>query len=92
MSEEAVAALATRDGWHAEGYAARAHYAGADAGDRYSVEYYAPSGCVLYWTVSEDGDRAVPVARETVPEPLRERVRADIEAAGVDPAVERREL
>jgi len=85
-----VAALADRDGWHAEDYAARVHYSGD--GDRYSVEFYAPSDCVLYWKVDDRGDVAVPVGRTTVPDPLRERIRADLDAAGVDPGIERRDL
>ncbi|MFB6173616.1 MAG: hypothetical protein ABEI39_03150 [Halobacteriales archaeon] len=87
---ETVAALADREGWRGEGYAARVHYRGE--GDRYSVEFYAPSGCVLYWKVKGDGETAVPVARETVPGPLRERVRGDLAAAGADPELERRTL
>jgi hypothetical protein len=86
----AVEALGGREGWQAEGYAARVHYRGA--GDRYSVEYYAPSDSVLYWRVKGDGETAVPVARETVPDPLRERVRVDLEAVGLDPDVEDRVL
>ena len=91
-NEPAVDALADREGWRADadGYAARVHYRGAD--DRYSVEYYAPSDCVLYWKVRDDGDVAVPVGRDTVPDPLRTRIRADLEAAGVDPDVEGRSL
>jgi hypothetical protein len=85
-----VAALAEREGWRADGFAARVHYRGE--GDRYSVEYYAPSDCVLYWKVKGDGETAVPVGRNTVPDPLRERVRIDLDAAGVDPAVEGRSL
>ncbi|MFC4406345.1 DUF7538 family protein [Haloarchaeobius iranensis] len=87
---DAVAALADRDGWRAEGFAARVHYEGA--GDRYSIEFYAPSDCVLYWKVKGDGETAVPVGRSTVPDPLRARIREDLQAAGIDPAVERREL
>lgn len=82
--------LAELEGWHAEGYAARVHYAGAGA--QYSIEYYEPSDCVLYWKIKGDGETAVPVAREAVPDPLRERIRNDLQTAGVDPAVERREL
>jgi hypothetical protein len=85
-----VDALAEREGWHAEGFAARVHYRGE--GDRYAVEYYAPSDCVLYWKVKGDGETAVPVGRGTVPDPLRERVRIDLEAAGIDQAVEERSL
>ena len=85
-----MASLDEREGWHAEGYAARAHYSGA--GERYSVEFYAPSECVLYWKVKGDGETAVPVGRKTVPDPLRKRVREDLAAAGVDPDIERREL
>ena len=89
MSEK-VEALGDQEGWTAEGFAARAHYEGA--GERYSVEYYAPSECVLYWKVKGDGETAVPVSRETVPDPLRTRIRRDLEAGGVDAAVERRSL
>jgi hypothetical protein len=85
-----VAALDDLEAWHAEGYAARVHYSGA--GDYYSVEYYAPSNCVLYWKVKGDGETATPVARETVPEPLRDRVRQDLTEAGVDPETESRSL
>ncbi|RLM90170.1 hypothetical protein D3D02_05185 [Halobellus sp. Atlit-38R] len=82
--------LDSLDGWQAEGYAARVHYRGAD--DHYSIEFYEPSECVLYWKVKGDGETAVPVGRETVPDPLRRRVREDLDAAGIDPAVERRSL
>ena len=85
-----VAALDELDGWKTEGFAARVHYSGA--GDRYSVEYYEPSGCVLYWKVKGDGTTAVPVGRDTVPSPLRERIRADLADAGIDPSVEGRSL
>jgi hypothetical protein len=85
---DGVAALTSQEGWQGQGYAARVHYQGA--GDRYSVEYYHPSGCVLYWKVKGDDDVAVPVGRETVPDPLRERVRLDLDEAGIDPAVEGR--
>jgi hypothetical protein len=85
-----IEGLTDREGWRAEGFAARVHYRGE--GDRYAVEYYAPSDCVLYWKVKGDGETAVPVGRETVPDPLRERVRIDLDAAGVDPGVEGREL
>ncbi|MFB6126676.1 MAG: hypothetical protein ABEJ79_05180 [Halolamina sp.] len=87
---ESLSALSARDGWQVDGYAARVHYRGAT--DSYSVEYYAPSDCVLYWKVKGDGETAVPVGRDTVPEPLRERVRRDLVAADVDPAVEDRRL
>ena len=87
---EYVDALADEDGWQAEDYAARVHYEGAD--DRYSVEFYEPSECVLYWKVKGDGKTAVPVGRGTVPGPLRERIREDLAAAGLDPAIERRGL
>jgi len=94
MSNEAVDALGELEGWTTEGFAARVHYRGE--GDRYSIEYYAPSDCVVYWKVPpterEGTDTAVPVGRNTVPTPLRERVRADLAAAGIDAAVERRSL
>ena len=85
---DAVDALADREGWTAEGFAARVHYQGD--GDRYSVEYYAPSDCVLYWRVKGDGETAVPVGRDTVPDPLRARIREDLDAVGIDPTVESR--
>jgi hypothetical protein len=82
--------LGAIEGWRTDGYAARVHYRGAD--DRYSIEFYAPSECVLYWKVKGDGETAVPVGRDTVPDPLRTRIREDLDAAGIDPAVERRPL
>ena len=85
-THEAVAALADCEGWRAEDYAARVHYRGET--DRYSVEFYAPSECVLYWKVRPDGDVAVPVSRKAVPTPLRERVRQDLAAADLDPDIE----
>lgn len=85
-----LAELGERDGWRVEEFAARVHYRGE--GDRYSIEYYGPSDCVLYWRVKGDGETAVPVARETVPEPLRARIREDLVAAGIDPEVEERTL
>ena len=85
-----LAGLAGREGWRVEGRAARVHYSGAT--DRYSIEFYAPSECVLYWKVKGDGETAVPVGRETVPDPLRERIRGDLDAAGLDPEIERRPL
>ncbi|WP_246391873.1 DUF7538 family protein [Halosimplex pelagicum] len=87
-----LARLADREGWRVEGSAARVHYEGE--GDRYSVEFYAPSDCVVYWKVPPEtgGETAVPVSRETVPTPLRERIRMDLDAAGVDPEIERRSL
>ncbi|WP_436928098.1 DUF7538 family protein [Halosimplex amylolyticum] len=91
-SSESLGGLAEREGWRVEGPAARVHYEGE--GDRYSVEYYAPSDCVIYWKVPPEGDgeTAVPVGRDTVPTPLRERIRLDLDAAGIDPGVERRNL
>jgi hypothetical protein len=84
--------LAAQDGWQVEGAAARVHYSGAT--DRYSIEYYAPSECVLYWKVppEEAGETAVPVGRETVPTPLRERIREDLATAGIDPEIEGQNL
>ena len=83
-------ALADQEGWHMEGFAARGHYSGAD--ERYSIEVYAPNECVLYWRVKSDSDIAVPVGRNTVPDPLRERIRHDLEIAGIDPTIEQRQL
>lgn len=85
---DAVTALATQEGWRSEGAAARVHYGGG--GETYSVEFYAPTERVLYWRV--DDDLAVPVDRESVPTPLRERIRQDLDDAGVDPGVERRSV
>jgi hypothetical protein len=87
---DTVDALGELDKWQTEDFAARVHYQGA--GDRYSVEYYEPSECVVYWKVNADGDVAVPVGRDTVPAPLRSRVRRDLSEAGVDPDVEGRHL
>ena len=87
---DTLAALASQEGWHVEGRAARVHYQGDT--DRYSIEYYEPSECVLYWKVAPDGDIAVPVGRGTVPDPLRDRIRQDLDAADIDPAIESREL
>ena len=83
-------ALAEQEGWQVEGFAARVHYRGAD--DYYSIEYYGPSECVVYWKVKGDGKTAVPVGRKTVPGPLRERVRQDLDDADIDPEVEGRVL
>lgn len=83
-------ALSDLEGWRAEGFAARVHYRGADEG--YSVEYYEPSGRVLYWSIADDGEAAFPVDRESVPDPLRRRIREDLVEAGVDPSIERRPL
>lgn len=86
---ETTTVLSKREGWRSEGYAARIHYEGAT--EQYSVEYYEPTECVVYWRVRGDGE-AVPVARDSVPTPLRERIRADLVDAGVDPEVERESL
>ncbi len=91
-SDDVLSALGEREGWRVEGNAARVHYSGAT--DRYSIEFYEPSRCTLYWKVPPEGsdETAVPVGRSTVPTPLRERIRADLAAAGVDPDVEQRTL
>ena len=88
----ALDGLAAQEGWHVEGSAARVHYSGAT--DRYSIEYYDPSECVIYWKVppEEAGETAVPVGRDTVPTPLRERIREDLERAGIDPEIEAKDL
>ncbi|MFP4626738.1 MAG: DUF7538 family protein [Natronomonas sp.] len=88
--DDSMDALKKLDGWNTEGYAARVHYQGD--GDRYSIEYYQPSDCILYWRVKGDGKTAVPVGRDTVPMPLRHRIRMDLEAAGIDPATEETKL
>jgi len=88
-----LTALGEREGWRVEGRAARVHYSGAT--DRYSIEFYAPSECVVYWKVPpEDSghETAVPVGRDTVPTPLRERIREELAAAGIDPDIERQVL
>lgn len=83
--------LAQLDGWHSEGYAARVHYEGAT--ERYSIEFYERGARVLYWKVNEaDADAAAPVPRETVPEPLRERIRQDLKEVGIDPEREDQSL
>ena len=116
---DSIAALVGREGWRAEGDAARVHYDGG--GDRFAVEFYARPERVLYWTVPADGPNgtvrddqnaipdddpdatiddhseataatAAPVPREEIPDPLRRRIREDLDAAGVDPDVERREV
>ena len=90
---EPIAALVEQEGWRAEGAAARVHYEGGS--DRYAVEFYAETGHVLYWSVPTDDDEegtATPVPRGDVPDPLRRRIREDLGEAGIDPAVERREL
>lgn len=91
---DSIAALVRQEGWRAEGAAARVHYDGG--GDRFAVEFYADVDRVLYWTVPGDGDdgedTAAPVPRESVPDPLRRRIREDLDAAGVDPDVERRSV
>jgi len=85
-----LAGLSELEGWSVDTYAARVHYQGES--DRYSIEFYAPSNCVLYWKVKGDGETAVPVGRMTVPDPLRTRIRSDLADAGIDPAVEDRTL
>ncbi|EMA60835.1 DUF7538 family protein [Halorubrum lipolyticum] len=98
---DSIAALVEREGWRAEGDAARVHYDGG--GDRFAVEFYATAERVLYWTVPASGSdgaaesdagaaTAAPVPRDRIPDPLRRRIREDLDAAGVDPDVERREL
>jgi len=91
-TEAELSALGDQEGWQTEGSAARVHYSGAT--DRYSIEYYLPSDCVVYWKVppAEGGETAVPVGRSTVPTPLRERIREDLAAAGIDPEIEQRTL
>jgi hypothetical protein len=85
---ESLVTLGDREGWRVEGSAARVHYSGGT--DRYSIEYYEPSNCVLYWKVPPEdaGETAVPVGRDTVPTPLRERIREDLATAGIDPEIE----
>lgn len=98
---DSIAALVGQEGWRAEGNAARVHYDGG--GDRFAVEFYAEAERVLYWTVPAAGSdaradegsgaaTAAPVPRERIPDPLRRRIRDDLDAAGVDPDVERREV
>ncbi len=90
--ERELDALTDQEGWQREGRAARVHYRGET--DRYSIEYYPPSQCVLYWKVpgADDGGTAVPVGRETVPDPLRDRIREDLRNAGIETELERRQL
>lgn len=75
--------LARLDGWHSEGYAARVHYEGAN--ERYSIEFYETEARILYWKINDADDAAVPVPREAVPDPLRERIRQDLAEVGIDP-------
>jgi len=88
--------LGALDGWQVGTVAARVHYRGDGVG--FSVEYYAAADpaaddeAVLYWRVVGDQETAVPVPRRAVPEPLRERVRQDLNAAGIDPRVEERSV
>ena len=82
---ERTTALSRQNGWRSEGYAARVHYDGGS--ESYSVEYYEPTNLVIYWCVRGDGE-AVPVGRKSVPGPLRERIRADLKAADIDPELE----
>jgi hypothetical protein len=92
MSED-LAGLSDQEGWQVEGEAARVHYEGTT--DRYSVEYYAPSECVVYWKVppsDAETQTAVPVARTNVPDPLRARICEDLQAAGIDPTIECRDI
>ena len=63
---------------------------GIDVRRREVLPYPAPQR-VVYWRVRGDGE-AVPVERGTVPDPLRRRIREDLSAADVDPAVERDRL
>lgn len=84
--QTALAALADREGWQREGDTARVHYRGET--DQYSIEFYDAVEVVLYWRVLEAGERAVPVDRASVPPPLRERIRNDLAAAGIDPDTE----
>jgi len=96
---DSIAALVRQEGWRAEGDAARVHYDGG--GDRFAIEFYADPGLVLYWTVpagdepdpaggsSATPETAAPVPRARIPDPLRRRIRDDLAAADVDPAVER---
>ncbi|QAU13152.1 hypothetical protein EKH57_10690 [Halorubrum sp. BOL3-1] len=91
--DDSIAALVRQEGWRAEGAAARVHYEGGR--DRFAVEFYAETGRVLYWTVPTDEDEggtAAPVPRERIPDPLRRRVREDLDAADIDPEIERRDL
>jgi len=84
---DSIAGLVKQEGWHSEGTAARVHYDGG--GDRYAIEFYADADVVVYWTVPRESESATPVPRETIPTPLRRRIRDDLAAAGVDPDVER---
>lgn len=88
---EALATLASLEGWRVDGEAARVHY--ASGGDRYSIEFYSREKYTLYWMVpSEEDAAATPVPRGRVPNPLRERIQEDLSAAGIDPAVDERSL
>lgn len=92
-TDERLARLASLEGWRVDGAGARVHYSGAT--DRYSIEFYAPSDCLIYWKVppaDHPRETAVPVGRNTVPDPLRERIREDLRSAAIDPDIEGRTL
>lgn len=82
--------LGDQEGWQVEAAAARVHYRGETA--EFSVEFYEGTETVLYWRVQEAGETAVPVNRDLIPAPLRDRIRADLAAAGIDPAIERQSV
>ncbi|MFC5278338.1 hypothetical protein ACFPM1_06130 [Halorubrum rubrum] len=101
-----IAALVRQEGWRAEGAAARVHYDGGGDrvaiefyADAERVLYWTvPEGSGTGAetrsgvTTADTGTTgtAAPIPRETVPDPLRRRIREDLDAAGVDPDVERR--
>ena len=87
---DSIAGLVKQEGWRGEGAAARVHYDGG--GDRFAIEFYAGAERVVYWTVPSESASATPVPRETIPDPLRRRIREDLATAGVDPDVERQSV
>ncbi|MFW5916909.1 MAG: DUF7538 family protein [Halorubrum sp.] len=68
-----------------------------DAGDANDVSNASDVGNAdANAAVSDDVENhagtAAPIPRDEVPDPLRRRIREDLDAAGVDPAVERRSV
>ena len=64
---DSIAALVGREGWRAEGDAARVHYDGG-GGDRFAVEFYADAERVIYWTVPAAGSDGSETADADAPD------------------------
>ncbi|PHQ38439.1 hypothetical protein DJ69_11795 [Halorubrum persicum] len=104
---DSIAALVGQEGWRAEGDAARVHYDGGGdryAVEFYAdaervlywtvppVEPDAAADAADSIDPAASAATAAPVPREQIPDPLRRRIREDLDAAGVDPDLERREI